>query len=309
MAYGIRSPCFGIGTFKWLASCQGPAAPGAQTRWTDPPPARPLPSASMSPVPRPSVSIVLPAYDEAARIGPALDELFGYLRRRGPGREGGGSADDLGRWDVLVVDDGSNDATADIVAARPEALGRDPILRVLRRPHEGKGAAVRAGMLAATGDLVVFTDADLATPPDQLPFLTDALAQHDLALGSRVQPDGTDRRASQPLHRRLLGRFFHLLAAAWVTGNVPDTQCGFKGFHREVAQDLFGRQHIVSIAFDAELIHIARRRGYRVAVVPVQWSDKRGSRMRVRPSMAWRVVLDLIRIPLIHRRVSRAAGR
>ncbi|MDQ3448781.1 MAG: glycosyltransferase family 2 protein [Chloroflexota bacterium] len=263
----------------------------------------------MSSVPRPSVSIVLPAYEEAARIGPSLDELFTYLRRRCPGREGGRSADDLGRWDVLVVDDGSSDDTADIVAARPEALGRDPILRVLRRPHEGKGAAVRAGMLAATGDLVVFTDADLATPPDQLPFLTDALAQHDLALGSRVQPDGTDRRASQPLHRRLLGRFFHLLAAAWVTGNVPDTQCGFKGFRRDVAQDLFGRQHIVSIVFDAELIHIARRRGYRVAVVPVQWSDKRGSRMRVRPSMAWRVVLDLIRIPLIHRRVSRAAGR
>lgn len=263
----------------------------------------------MSPVPRPSLSIVLPAYEEAARIGPALDELFGYLRRRGPAREGGRSADDLGRWDVLVVDDGSSDATADIVAARPEALGSDPILRVLRRPHEGKGAAVRAGMLAATGDLVVFTDADLATPPDQLPFLTDALAQHDLALGSRVQPDGTDRRASQPLHRRLLGRFFHFLAAAWVTGNVPDTQCGFKGFARAVAQDLFGRQRIVSIVFDAELIHIARRRGYRVAVVPVQWSDKRGSRMRVRPSMAWRVVLDLIRIPIIHRRVSRAAGR
>jgi len=263
----------------------------------------------MSPDPRPSVSIVLPAYEEAARIGPALDELFGYLGRRGPAREGGRSADELGRWDVLVVDDGSADATAEIVAARPEALGSDPLLRVLRRPHEGKGAAVRAGMLAASGDLVVFTDADLATPPDQLPFLTDALNQHDLALGSRVQPDGTDRRASQPLHRRLLGRFFHLLSSAWVTGNVPDTQCGFKGFRREVAQDLFGRQRIVSIVFDAELIHIARRRGYSVAVVPVQWSDKRGSRMRVRPSMAWRVVLDLIRIPLIHRRVSRAAGR
>ncbi|CAN5793218.1 glycosyltransferase family 2 protein [soil metagenome] len=260
----------------------------------------------MSSVPRPSVSIVLPAYNEARRIGPALDELFGYLRRRGPAHEDGRSADDLGRWDVLVVDDGSSDGTADIVAARPEASGAEPVLRVLRRPHEGKGSAVRAGMLAATGDLVVFADADLATPPDQLPLLTDALASHDLALGSRVHPDGTDRRASQPLHRRLLGRLFHLLAAAWVTGDVPDTQCGFKGFRRHVAQDLFGRQRIVSIVFDAELIHLARRRGYSLAVVPVHWSDARGSRLRVRPDMAWRVAFDLVRIPLIHRRVRRA---
>lgn len=212
-------------------------------------------------------------------------------------------------WDVLVVDDGSSDATAEIVASRPEASGDEPILRVLCRPHEGKGSAVRAGMLAATGELVVFADADLATPPDQLPLLIEALAGHDLAVGSRVHPDGTDRRASQPLHRRLLGRCFHLLASAWVTGDVPDTQCGFKGFRRQVAQDLFQRQRIVSIVFDAELIHLARRRGYSLAVVPVHWSDKRGSRMRVRPSMAWRVALDLMRIPLIHRRVRRAPGR
>ena len=258
------------------------------------------------PVLRPSVSIVLPVFDEAARIGPALDELFGYLRRRGPAREGGRSAAELGRWDVLVVDDGSTDGTASIVTTRPEASGTEPVLRVLRRPHQGKGAAVRAGMLAATGELVIFADADLATPPDQLPLLTEALAGHDLALGSRVQPDGTDRRASQPLHRRLVGRAFHSSAAAWVTGDVPDTQCGFKGFRRDVAQDLFARQRIVSIVFDAEIIHLARRRGYRAAVIPVQWSDKRGSRMRVRPSMAWRVALDLIRIPLIHRRVRRA---
>ncbi len=263
---------------------------------------------------RPSVSIVLPAYDEAERIGPALDELFGYLRRGGRAPEGGRapqdgrSADDLGSWDVLVVDDGSSDGTADIVAARPEAAGAEPVLRVLRRPHEGKGSAVRAGILAATGDLVLFADADLATPPDQLPLLTEALAGHDLALGSRVHPDGTDRRASQPLRRRVLGRLFHLLASAWVTGDVPDTQCGFKGFRRPVAQDLFKRQRIVSIVFDAEIIHLARRRGYSVAVVPVQWSDKRGSRLRVRPSMAWRVALDLFRIPLIHRRVRRAPG-
>lgn len=253
------------------------------------------------------MTLVLPAYNEQARITPALDELFGYLRRVGPAREGGRPASDMGAVEVLVVDDGSDDETASIVEARPEAQetadsGR-PRLRVLREPHAGKGGAVRAGMLAADSEYVIFADADMATPPDQLPKLTDTLAEHDIALGSRVHPDGSDRRASQPLHRRLLGRAFHALAAFWVTGPVPDTQCGFKGFRREAAHDLFRRQRIGSIVFDAEIIHLCRRRGYSIAVVPVQWSDKRGSRMRVRPSLALRVLLDLVRIPLIHRGV------
>jgi len=263
----------------------------------------------------PSVTIVLPAYNEAARIEPALDELFGYLRRGGPPRQGGRSAEELGEWDVLVVDDGSEDGTAALVEARPEARagtdGERPRLRLLRIPHAGKGAAVKAGMLAASGDLIVFTDADLATPPDQIPLLTEALLRYDVALGSRVQPDGTDRRASQPVHRRLLGRLFHALAAAWVTGPVADTQCGFKGFRREVARDLFGYQRLAGIVFDAELIYLARQRGYRVAVVPVQWNDRRGSRMRIRPAVALGVGWDLLRIPFLHARVGRRrdAGR
>jgi dolichyl-phosphate beta-glucosyltransferase len=262
--------------------------------------------------PPPSLTIVLPAFNESERLGPALNELFGYLDRGGPAREGGRSAEELGAWDVLVVDDGSVDDTATFVEARPEAQpradGGAPMLRVLRRPHQGKGAAVRAGMLAATGDLVVFADADMATPPDQLPLLTRALASRDIALGSRVQPDGSDRRASQPLHRRLLGKVYRALAGAWVTGPVPDTQCGFKGFRRSVGRDLFERQVITSIVFDAEIIHLARRRGYSIAIVPVQWTDKRGSRMRVNPMLGLRVIWDLIRIPVVHRGVARAAA-
>jgi len=259
---------------------------------------------------RPSLTIVLPAFNEAQRIGPALDELFGYLHRGGEARHGGRSSSELGDWDVIVVDDGSLDDTAALVALRPEASagrGSSPArLRVVRIAHGGKGAAVRAGMLAATGDLVVFADADLATPPDQIPLVADALATADVALGSRIQPDGSDRRASQPAYRRLLGRLFRTLAAAWVrTGAVPDTQCGFKGFRRAAAHDLFARQRVSSIVFDVEIIHLARRRGYRVRIVPVQWSDKRGSRMRVSPALALRVAWDLFRIPLLHRGASR----
>ena len=256
--------------------------------------------------PKPSLTLVLPAFNEAQRIGSALDELFGYLERPGPARESGRPSSEMGAVEVLVVDDGSTDNTAAIVLERLKGAGDTNIgLRLIRCEHAGKGAAVRAGMLAAEGDYIVFADADLATPPDQLPLLTDALEDHDLALGSRVHPDGSDRRRTQPLHRRLLGRVFHSLAAAWVTGPVPDTQCGFKGFRRAAAHDLFELQKIGGIVFDAEIIHLARRRGYSVAVVPVQWSDKRGSRMRLRPALALRVVFDLFRIPLIHRNVPR----
>lgn len=261
-----------------------------------------------------SLTIVLPAYNEEARLGSALDELFGYLRRRVEVARDGypGAARLPADIRVLVVDDGSTDRTVEIAQARPEAQPDAPgaasaTLRVLQIPHGGKGAAVAAGMLAAEGDVVVFADADMATPPDQLPLLVGALESADVALGNRIQPDGSDMRRSQPAYRRLLGRVFHALASAWAVGPVKDTQCGFKGFTREAAHDLFARQRIWSIVFDVELIYLARRRGYRIAVMPIRWSDKRGSRMRPRPGLALRVAWDLFRIPLIHRRVPRVA--
>ena len=281
----------------------------------------------MAPLPRPSdraeaqrrlprmkpasLTIVLPAFNEEARLGPALDELFGYLERHGEaGRDGAPGAaqlpDDVR---VLVVDDGSTDGTAALVRARPEAAlsagASRPQLALLSVPHGGKGAAVRAGMLAADTDVALFADADMATPPDQIPLLVAALTDADLAVGSRIQLDGSDMRASQPPYRRLLGRAFHLLASAWAVGPVRDTQCGFKGFRREAAYDLFARQVITSIVFDVELIYLARRRGYRIEVVPIRWADKSGSRMHPGPRLAARVAWDLLRTPLLHRRVAR----
>jgi len=260
-----------------------------------------------------SLTIVLPAYNEAARIGPGLDELFGYLRRRGEqARDGApGSSHLPTEIRVLVVDDGSTDGTAEIARARPEATtngtGGVPLLSVLSLPHGGKGAAVKAGMLAVETDLGIFTDADMATPPDQIPLLVTALEDHDVALGSRIQADGKDMRGTQPIYRRSLGKAFHVFASFWVVGHVQDTQCGFKGFTREAAHDLFADQRITSIVFDVELIYLARRRGYRIAIVPIRWFDKRGSRMRPGLGLALRVGWDLLRIPLIHRRGARGA--
>ncbi len=206
---------------------------------------------------------------------------------------------------MLVVDDGSSDATAALVRSRREAVDGD--LEVLTVPHGGKGAAVRAGMLAATGDLVIFADADMATPPDEIPLLVEALETADAAYGSRIQPDGSDMRASQPGWRRLLGKTFHALASVWVVGPVQDTQCGFKGFRRDVARDVFARQKVTSIVFDVELIYLVRRRGFSHVVVPIRWADRRGSRMHPGPLLAMRVAWDLFRIPLLHRDVKRAA--
>lgn len=261
-----------------------------------------------------SLTVVLPAYNEAARLGPALDELFGYLGRPGPGRDGLPPRSVLPvDVRVVVVDDGSTDGTAALVRDRPEAsLPSDPAhpdgprrLSALTVPHGGKGAAVRAGMLAADGDIVLFADADMATPPDQIPLLAQALESADVALGSRIQPNGADMRRSQPGYRRFLGRIFHVIASAWVVGPVKDTQCGFKAFTRATAHDLVAQQKVTSIVFDVELIYLARRRHDRIAIVPIQWSDRRGSRMRARPGLALRVLWDLFRIPLIHRGVSR----
>ena len=256
---------------------------------------------------RASLTIVLPAYNEEARLGPGLDELFAYL------------ASDVGRAAlppevrVLVVDDGSTDGTAALVRHRPEAHASPndipPRLSIISVPHGGKGDAVRAGMLAADGDVIVFADADMATPPDQLAPLLAALRDHDVALGSRIQRDGSDMRSTQPPLRRLLGRAFHALASIWVVGAVQDTQCGFKGFTRAAARDLFACQRVESIVFDVEIIYLARRRGYRIAIVPVRWADRRGSRMRTRPGLALRVGWDLLRIPVIHLRDRRATAR
>jgi dolichyl-phosphate beta-glucosyltransferase len=261
------------------------------------------------------LTVVLPAYNEEARLGSALDELFGYLRRHGErGRDGAPGAARLpDEVRILVVDDGSTDGTVDLVRERPEARATTPAgapqLALIHVPHGGKGAAVRAGMLAAETEIVIFADADMATPPDQLPLLVEALRDHDLALGSRIQPDGSDMRRTQPGFRRFLGKVFHDLASIWAVGHVQDTQCGFKGFTLEVAHDLFRQQKITSIVFDVELIYLARRRGYRMAVVPIRWSDKRGSRMHPGPRLGLFVAWDLFRTPFLHRRVAkRRAG-
>jgi dolichyl-phosphate beta-glucosyltransferase len=242
--------------------------------------------------PLPHLSFVIPAFNEEARLPASLERVLEFLGAQPFDSE------------VVVVNDGSRDRTPDIVrdvAARaPERVS----VRLLdHETQRGKGAAIRTGCLDARGDYVFFVDADLATPPeDSLGLLEMLRGGADVAIGSRIQPDGSDMRASQPAQRRFVGRLFTVMRkAVRVLPDIDDTQCPMKGFRRSVAQDVFARQRLRGWIFDAEVLYIARSLGYRIVSVPVTWRHVEGSRLRVRPQQAWEVARDLVRLRFLHR--------
>ena len=245
-----------------------------------------------SPPPR-SLSFVVPAYNEAPRLGASLERLIDFSARQPYAVE------------IILVDDGSSDSTAEIALEAAQRVSGGVSVRLLQHErNRGKGAAVRTGALAATGDVVLYLDADLATPPEEARRLLEALAAGaDVAAGSRVQPGGLDMRASQPAWRRIGGRLFALARRRLLLSDVEDTQCGFKAFRREAAQALFPRQRLDGWAFDAELLFLARRLGFSVRQVPVEWRHIEGSQFKLSPVSALREVGDLLRIRWLHRRL------
>ena len=249
----------------------------------------------------PFVSIVMPAYNEEARLPGGLDRVIAFLAAEPFDSE------------IVIADDGSRDRTPDIVRER-ESNGLPPRVSLRLVQHErnrGKGAAIRTGVLAARGRYVFFMDADLATPPEDARGLLAALETGaDAAIGSRIQADGSDMRASQPPKRRIVGRMFTLMRKAMrVLPDIDDTQCPMKGFRHDVAQAVFQQQQLSGWIFDAEVLYIARALGYRVASVPVTWHHVEGSRLRVRPQEAFQVARDLLRLRFLHGRVREGAGR
>ena len=213
----------------------------------------------------PQLSIVIPAYNESARIELTLDRVMACVAKQG--------------WDaeVLVVDDGSTDATPKIVQAWME---RHPGLHLIQNEgNRGKGYSVRNGLLQAEGEVVMFTDADLSAPMEEAELLLAAIRDGaDVAIGSRWM-DKTRQTIHQPLYRKFFGRCFN-----WVTRVVmglpfKDTQCGFKAFKRPVAQVIFRLQRIERWGFDPEILFIARKLGYDIREVPVTWGHDERSRM------------------------------
>jgi dolichyl-phosphate beta-glucosyltransferase len=213
----------------------------------------------------PTYSIVIPAYNESTRLGASLEKVLTYVHMQ--------------RWDaeVIVVNDGSRDNTAEIVL---HSMAKDPIVKLLENPgNRGKGFSVRNGVLNALGRIILFTDADLSAPIEEAPRLLGALdAGADIAIGSRWLRAETQTER-QPLHRQLFGRVFNLMLRVSLGLQFADTQCGFKAFKRAAAQAIFPLQRIERWGFDPEILFLARKLGFKVEEVPVLWGHSGGARI------------------------------
>jgi dolichyl-phosphate beta-glucosyltransferase len=214
---------------------------------------------------RPVYSIVIPAYNEGARVGATLEKVLAYIEQRSWNAE------------IIAVNDGSRDDTAEIIRGY---ANKNPRLRLLENPgNRGKGYSVRNGMLHAQGEILLFSDADLSSPIEEAEKLLAALqAGADIAIGSRwLRSDLQTQR--QPLYRQLFGRVFNLLLRITLGLRFKDTQCGFKAFTRRAAQAIFPRQRIERWGFDPELLYLAEKFNFRVAEVPVAWAHSEGTRI------------------------------
>ena len=233
--------------------------------------------------PSPFLSVVIPAYNEETRLPATLQRVWDYLQSNACDSE------------IVVVDDGSTDGTREVV----RAFGEGKPVRLLTPGHQGKGGAVRSGMLAAEGRYALMTDADLSTPMEDLAGLLAAAEEgYDVAIGSRALRDSV-LEVRQPRYRELMGRTGNLLIQAFLLPGLHDTQCGFKLFRRDAAREVFSRSVMDGVSFDIEVLYLARRLGYRIKEVPVHWAHRSGSKVRlVRDYGA--TLLDLGRIRRIH---------
>ncbi len=234
---------------------------------------------------QPRLSIIIPAFNEEARIRSTLDQVITFLGTRPYS------------WEIVVADDGSTDATASLVGELAE--GR-PELKLLRLPHRGKGWAVKHGMLAAAGEYRFLCDADLSMPIEQVErFLPPQVGEVVIVVGSREAPNS--RRIGEPIHRHLMGRFYNWLARLMAVPGISDTQCGFKCFPGQQASFLFQRQRTNGFAFDVEILFLARQSGLKVTEVGIDWYFREES--KVRPLLDSLVMTwDLIKIRWLHRR-------
>ena len=211
----------------------------------------------MTDLSRPFLSIVIPAHNEESRLPPSLAQIDVFLRRQGLTAE------------VIIVENGSHDHTYEVAQ---ECARRYAYVRVMQSPDNmrGKGLAVKQGMLAARGKWRFICDADLSMRIDELTkFLPPQVDGYDIAIASREAPGS--ERVGEPEYRHVMGRINNLIIKIAAINDFEDTQCGFKMFRQEVAEDLFAVQKMTGIGFDVELLFIAKRRGYAIKEVPIRW--------------------------------------
>lgn len=230
------------------------------------------------------LSVVIPAYNEAKRLAPTVRHIVDYLRRDGRS------------FEVVVVDDGSADATAEVA----RSVDADEVLVLRHMVNRGKGAALRTGVLASQGRRVLILDADMSTPIDEMPRLEPHLEEAEVVFGSRAVED-SNVTVYQPFHRVMMGKVFNLVIRLAGVRGMRDTQCGFKLLDGEVARQLFAELTVDRFAYDVELVWLARHRGYRVAEQGVLWADS--GETRVHPVFdSLSMLRDVIRFRFRHRR-------
>lgn len=233
----------------------------------------------------PTISVVVPAYNEEKRLGDTLPVIYAYLKEH------------FAHFELLVVDDGSTDSTAAIV--QEFAKQHTETRLISYQPNRGKGHAVRTGILQSRGEWILFCDADLATPIEELPNLAVKLREgYDVAIASRAVR-GARLVIRQPWYREFAGRSFNLMVQLLAVPGIHDTQCGFKLFRREAAREIFSRCEENGFSFDIEVLHVAMRLGYGIAEVPVRWMHHEGSKVRLLRD-AVRMFLALLRISRKH---------
>jgi glycosyltransferase involved in cell wall biosynthesis len=229
----------------------------------------------------PEYSIIIPAYNESERIRSGLDQVLEHVAREGWNAE------------IIVVDDGSRDQTAAIVR---EYAAQHPSVRLVENPgNRGKGYSVRRGMMAATGETLLFTDADLSAPIWQAEKLFDAIRRGaDQAIGSRWI-ETSPKNGKQPFHRRIASRLFKVLPRVVLGLHYKDTQCGFKAYSRRAAEQIFPQQTIERWGFDPEILFLAQKMGLETREVPVEWAhDPRSKIHPVRDGL--RMFGDIVKI-------------
>jgi glycosyltransferase involved in cell wall biosynthesis len=230
---------------------------------------------------KPYLSIIIPAHNEAERLPPSLQKIDTFLNTQGYLAE------------VLVVENGSSDETLRIAQGY---AARMPNLRVLHEEERGKGLAVKQGMLEAKGKYRFLCDADLSMPIEQVNrFLSPALEMVDVAIGSREVPGA--KRFDEPSYRHLIGRMFNTMVRWILLPGLQDTQCGFKCFSAEVAEKVFPLQTLKGMSFDAEVLFIARKKGFQVQEIPIDWYFNPDSRVRLFQD-SLHMALDLLLIRL-----------
>lgn len=235
-----------------------------------------------------TISLIIPAYNEAHHIDSTLAKVLGYLRSAGDVKE------------IIVVDDGSTDATAELVQAKiPTYDAANLFLRVLRLEHnQGKGAAIRHGILHASGDIAVFTDADLSSPIEALHELAAPIRREecDIVVASRAV-DRSMVEVRQSRFRETAGMIFNLVVRTLTGLPIKDTQCGFKAFRREPVTPLFAIQRIGAFAFDVEILYLARKHHLRIREIPMPWQHVEHTSVRMLRD-SWRMFRDVFRIRL-----------